>query len=108
MTRYVFQFSSAALSGEEETFNRWYEDVHMPDVLKQSGFLSAQRYTVIDATSARTRYVAAYEVECDDPQAVLGKLFEDGKNMVISPALDMAAVNVTILKPGFAIGKKPG
>ncbi len=107
MTRYVFQFTSAAVPGEEEAFNRWYDDVHMAEVLSQPGFLSGQRYAVIDtAAAAKPHYVAAYEVECDDPHVTLGKLFENGKNMVVSPALDTSSVSVTILKPGLSSKRK--
>ena len=34
------------------------------------------------------RYVAAYDVECEDPQATLGALFAAVKDMEMSPALD--------------------
>ena len=100
MARYVFQFTSTARPGEDETFNRWYDDVHMPDVLALPGFLSGQRYRVLDGTAARPRYVAAYQVETNDPQATLTHLFEAGKAMVISPSLDQEQVTITILEPG--------
>ena len=102
MARYVFQFTSAARSGEDGAFNQWYDDVHLSDVLKQPGFLSGQRYTVLDPAAARTRYVTTYEVECEDPQATLQKLFEGGKGMVISPSLDQEQVSIAILKPGVS------
>ena len=99
MARYVFQFTSAAHPGEDAEFNRWYDEVHLPDVPKQPGFLSGRRYAVVDPAATRTRYVASYEVESDDPHATLQKLAEGRKNMVISPALDREQVSITILKP---------
>ena len=106
MARYVFQFTSAARPGEDEAFNRWYDDVHMPDVLALPGFLSCQRFRVIDASASRPRYIACYEVESDDPQATLGRLVNSGKDMVISPSLDTEQVSVTILKPGLSKKKR--
>lgn len=102
MARYVFQFTSAARPGEDEAFNRWYDEVHLPDVLKQPGFLAGRRYIVVDPSATRTRYVASYEVESDDPHATLQKLFEGSKDMVISPLLDQDQVTITILKPASA------
>jgi len=106
MTRYVIQFTSAARPGEDEVFNRWYDDVHVPDVLAIPGFLSCQRYRVVDAAASRPRYVASYEVESDDPQATLGQLFNSGNKMVISPSLDKEQVTITILEPGLRKDKK--
>jgi hypothetical protein len=106
MARYVIQFTSAARPGEDEAFNRWYDDVHVADVLTIPGFLSCQRYRVVDPAASRPRYVAAYEVESDDPQATLGQLFNSSNKMVISPSLDTEQVTITILEPGLRKQKK--
>lgn len=47
-------------AGAEEAFNRWYDDVHLPEVLACPGFLSARRY---ECTDGQPRYLAIYELE---------------------------------------------
>ena len=108
MARYVIQFTSAARPGADETFNRWYDDVHVADVLAIPGFLSCQRYRVVDPAASRPRYIAAYEVESDDPQATLGQLFNSSNKMVISPSLDTEQVTITILEPGLRKERRTG
>jgi hypothetical protein len=44
----------------EEAFNRWYEGVHIPDLLGCPGWLSARRYVALDGGP---KYVAVYEIE---------------------------------------------
>jgi hypothetical protein len=106
MACYVIQFTSAARPGEDEVFNRWYDEVHVADVLAIPGFLSCQRYRVVDPAASRPRYVASYEVESDDPQATLRQLFDSGSKMVISPSLDTEQVTITILEPRLGKQKK--
>ena len=99
MAHYVFNFTSAARPGEDDVFNHWYDTVHIPDVLTVPGFRSCSRYRLVDAAATTPRYLAVYEVETNDPQATLGKLFEASKTMVISPSLDQSQVSITILEP---------
>jgi len=51
--------------GDSE-FNRWYDEVHVPDVLSASGFKSAARYTLKEGAREKGRYLAVYEIETDD------------------------------------------
>jgi hypothetical protein len=50
----------------EARWNRWYDEVHLPEILACPGFRSGQRY-VTEADGAR-RYVALYEL--DGPKAL--------------------------------------
>jgi hypothetical protein len=43
----------------EEAFNRWYDTVHVPALLRCPGWLSARRYVVLDGGP---KYLAIYEV----------------------------------------------
>lgn len=49
----------------EEEFNDWYNKVHIPDVLKFPGILSARRYKAIMGED-RWQYLACYEFESED------------------------------------------
>ena len=52
--------------GRDSEFNRWYDEVHVPDVLSASGFKSAARYSIKDAVKDKGKYLAVYEIETDD------------------------------------------
>ena len=41
--------------GQEEKFNRWYNDIHLDQVLRVSGFISAQRYVSVRTDSTKAR-----------------------------------------------------
>ena len=70
----------------EEEFNRWYDEVHLPDLLKVPGLVAAQRYRFHGHTpmfpppegAPEPTYVAIYEFESDgpppDPQAIIAML----------------------------------
>ena len=99
MARYVIQFLSAAHAGQDAPFNEWYDNVHKPDVLAVPGFLACRRHRIVESGSDRPRYMAAYDVECDDPNALLANLLETAsKSMVVSPALDPSSVQITIFQ----------
>ena len=53
----------------DETFNRWYDEQHVPDVLELEGFKAAQRFALDDAQREGQeppwRYLTVYEVEGD-------------------------------------------
>jgi hypothetical protein len=43
----------------EADFNRWYDEIHLPEMLACPGWLSARRYTALDGGP---KYVAVYEI----------------------------------------------
>lgn len=56
---------SNAVAGREEEFNSWYSDRHVHDVLKTPGYLTAQRFRLLDHPRLRPspwRYLAIYEI----------------------------------------------
>ncbi|HVX99111.1 MAG TPA: hypothetical protein VHA55_04900 [Pseudorhodoplanes sp.] len=46
-------------AAHEDAFNRWYDDVHIPDLLSCPGWLSARRFVALDGGP---KYVAVYEI----------------------------------------------
>ena len=44
----------------EEEFNRWYDDEHVPDLLRYPGAVSARRYRSL-VGEERFQYIAVYE-----------------------------------------------
>jgi hypothetical protein len=80
--------------GQEAEYNRWYEEVHLGDVLKVEGFVAAQRFEVATAQigdaaqSSPARYLAIYEIEAENLEAALAQLSAGSDSMEISDALD--------------------
>jgi hypothetical protein len=75
--------------GDEQTFNRWYDETHLPGFKKIDGIRSARRYKVIRGKLPGMEawpYIAAYEIETDDLPAVSARLAQELQSF--SPALD--------------------
>lgn len=67
-----------AVEGREEEFNKWYNEVHLPDVLKIPGIIGAKRYRLSNDQRGDGpfpyRYLAIYEIEADKEQSVAEEL----------------------------------
>ena len=46
---------------EEEKFNKWYNEIHVPMMLKFRGIEQAARYKVISDKTALPRYINVYK-----------------------------------------------
>jgi hypothetical protein len=71
MARYLFVAQSdCADKTREEEFCRWYDDVHVPDILVTPGIIEAARYENTDPEgNKRPKYMVIYEIETDDISA---------------------------------------
>lgn len=83
----------------ESEFNRWYDDVHLADLLRIPGVVSAKRarLSLIQMTMAGTElqlcdparigakysYLACYSIETDD----IGAVFNELKNRSNTPGM---------------------
>lgn len=47
----------------EEEFNKWYDEVHIPLLLKFRGLKKARRYKIIGGGKGCPQYLAVYEFE---------------------------------------------
>lgn len=70
-------FSNPA-EGREDDFNKWYDEVHIPEVLGLPGFVSAQRISqqvggAPSPVAPKQQYGVIYEIE-GDPAEVMGRL----------------------------------
>jgi hypothetical protein len=76
-------------AGSDEEFNRWYDTVHIPEVLQMPGFQSGQRYRLVtDDPTDEPRYIAVYEVESDDIEATVEMIARLAPGRTKSPAID--------------------
>ena len=61
--------------GREDEYNHWYDNAHVPDLLRIPGVISAQRFRI--ATVQRSPgpfdfdYLAIYTFDSDDAQAIM-------------------------------------
>ncbi len=102
MSSYILVVPSSAKPGEDGAYNAWYDEVHLRDVCAIPGVTGGRRYTPDSASPnpAEADYLAIYEIETDDPGAViaeLGRRAQSGE-MTISPALDVATARMTLFK----------
>jgi hypothetical protein len=90
-------------AGGEDEYNDWYTNQHLADVVAVPGFRSAQRFKLKDAMGFehRNRYLAIYEIESDDPQAVLAEMFRrrGTPGMVVSESLDLDKASAGLFEP---------
>ncbi len=63
--------SNCADPAQEDEFNEWYNKTHLPDVLETPGVLRAVRYQRIGPSEGKAKYLALYEIETDDFQALV-------------------------------------
>ncbi len=47
----------------EAEWNKWYDEVHLPDILRVPGFISGRRYRTVESSP---KYMALYELESVD------------------------------------------
>jgi len=76
MPKYNFIVFTNPSEGQEDEFNRWYDDVHVPEVIATPGFTGASRFRLATpgVENPEFRYLAIYEIETDDAAATLAEL----------------------------------
>lgn len=91
MPRHLLIVETSCAEGSDAEFNRWYDEVHIPQLLTIDGFVGARRYRLADAQMGRSRpeqpYLALYEIEADDPQAALDALLARTAALEMTPTL---------------------
>lgn len=98
--RYILHVTSRAHQGREAEYDRWYGEVHVGEVLGIPGFLACKRYIALSMDGQETgEFVAQYEVETDDPAALLQSLFAASATMRMTEAIDASSVRFAFLRP---------
>jgi hypothetical protein len=98
MGKFVLLVQSQPRPGQETEYHRWYEQQHIPDILAVAGVKSAARYAAVPTSfpGPEMPYLAIYEIECDDPQALMAEMDRRGAAglMPVSDAIDVERVKV--------------
>jgi hypothetical protein len=108
MRRFTWIVLTNCNPARDKEFNDWYDGVHIKDLLRVPGFVSARRSLLADAQmsmvdgalvlcgpkaiDAKYKYLACYHIEADDVSAVLRevKARSGSSEMEISPHLTEA------------------
>jgi hypothetical protein len=103
-----FVVLSNPIEGEDDTFNKWYDSVHVHEVLDVPGVVAAQRYDLAELNipddedlpaqlpPPTHRYLVIYELD-REPQAVMAEFLNrvmTGK-MSLGETLDLSTVSLT-------------
>jgi hypothetical protein len=103
-----FVVLSNPVEGEDDSFNKWYDDVHVPEVLDVPGVIAAQRYDLAELDipddedlpaqlpPPTHRYLVIYELD-GPPQAVMEEFLNrvmTGK-LSLGETLDLTTVSLT-------------
>jgi hypothetical protein len=75
--------------GDEETYNRWYDEVHLPGFRNIDAVRKVSRYKVLNGKMPGMEnwpYIAAYEIETDDLPAAMARMSAELQNF--DPTLD--------------------
>jgi hypothetical protein len=100
-----------AVDGRDAEFDRWYDDIHVPQVLAVPGVTAAQRYRVgeletPDVEGVDTppppihRYLAVYRLDRDGSEvmAEFGNRLATGQ-LDLSPDMDLATIALAVWRP---------
>jgi hypothetical protein len=68
----------------DQEYNAWYDEVHIPELVALDGFVSARRLRPVDGDGP---YVALYEIEGDNLQAILDNMVASAGQLHMSDAL---------------------
>jgi hypothetical protein len=70
----------------EQEYNTWYDEVHIPELLALDGIVAARRLRPVDGDGP---YVALYELEGENLQAIVDNMRANAGNLYISDALQL-------------------
>lgn len=70
----------------DQEYNTWYDEVHLGELVALDGFVSARRLRPVDGDGP---YVALYEVEGDNLQAILDNVVASAGRLHMSDALQL-------------------
>ena len=59
-------FTNCKDASKEDEFNRWYEDLHIPEILSTEAFHTVYRYECLDPERLKAKFLAIYETDTVD------------------------------------------
>jgi hypothetical protein len=101
MGRHLLIVYTNPVEGEEDEYNKWYDETHVPDLIAIPGVASAQRLQLTPLPGAGDgpahKYLALYEID-GDPAAVMTELGQrvGSGEISMSSALDTSKMSLSI------------
>ncbi len=90
MAKGIIYVESVPVSPDREAdYHKWYNDTHLAEIASVDGIVSARRFA---STSGTGPFVAIYELDCDDLDAVVQRLGELGASGKMS-SLELLAMD---------------
>ena len=107
---YLFLVLTNPVDGQEDEYNRWYNEEHIDDVLAVPGFVGVQRFRLTPhpaMPAPEWRYLAFYEVDRNKVRETFEELAARGgtDRMPVSPALKQEGI-VTALYHQVSVKRK--
>lgn len=68
----------------DQEYNTWYDEIHLKELVALDGIVSARRLRPVNGEGP---YVALYEIEGDDLEAVLANMHTNARSLNMSSAL---------------------
>jgi hypothetical protein len=110
MPRYKLVVMTGPQEGREAEYHDWYQNSHLQQVMELPGFLSGQRYRLSTALAEHETYpfLAIYDVETDDIEAVLAEMRRRAgtESLTVSDALAPKAYAVMYEEFGATVSAK--
>lgn len=96
--QYTLIVYTSPAEGREDEYNKWYDEVHLPEFSALPGVVSGRRYQVAGGQPAP--YAAVYELSVS-PEQVFAAMNDAIKNgtLHMSDALDAATTGIVTLIP---------
>ena len=102
--KYTFLAFTNPTSGNEDEYNKWYDEHHLIEVINVPGFVSARRFRLattqfqFNTVPPAYRYLAQYEIETDDVEGTLQEVVNraGGVDMVMIDAIDMSTLSAPV------------
>jgi hypothetical protein len=90
-----------ARDGCDDEFNRWYDDIHLGEVVALPGFTGAERCAIRSKPGEPApahRYLAVYEIETDDIDETMAGLMSHGAKggFRLSDSLDRTSAKTVL------------
>ena len=93
---------------KDAEFNKWYNDVHIPEVCATGSYYAATRYECTDTKPGEAKYLAIYETDWEDPDAAFTGMLKKTDDMDIWAHLEAVSLKTSkFIGPGAARQGKP-
>lgn len=96
MERYRLSVYTRPVPGQEGEFHRWYNEVHLAEVLQVPGFVCVERWILCHpgapVLAGNEGFLATFTIVTEDIAATLSTFEEARRSMSTTPSLDLASV----------------